>query len=145
MKLFESILDDIEAQTAPAAGVLAQDDGLKDPFDDDGEFDVLLSIPVTVVDGKDYDKVKCVQERLYDFLEQHPAVPEYSRIMIATNFHFFENDPDVSHELSNRLNRYDTVFQVAIKCRFRNFMDVASFFVGINSIVKHIGVANCPI
>lgn len=146
MTILESILDDLSTQETPIA-VKAYEEGnnLKDPFHDDGEFDLLLSIPVTVVDGKKYEEVKYVQAKLYDFLSAHPSVLEYSRIMIASVFHFFENDPDIDYEISNRLSKYDTIFQVAIKTNFRTFMDVASFVTGINSVVKHKAVFNCPI
>ena len=55
MRILESILDNIEATDMPAASQIASDsestNRLPNPYDDIDEFDVLLSIPVTFVNG----------------------------------------------------------------------------------------------
>lgn len=139
MKIYESILDKIDAEDTPAASSVVSDILKKDlpnPYDDTDEFDLLLSIPVTSVDGKNYDKVIGVKERVYEFLNMHPAIISYSRILIGTWFHFFEGNPDVRHDISNRCEQFDIIFLVAIKMNFRTFLDVASFMTGLNSIVR---------
>ena len=66
----------------------------------------------------------------------------YSRILIGSWFHFFEDDPDIRHDISNRNKKFDTIFLIAIKMNFRTFIDIASFMTGLYSIVHGSQVSN---
>ena len=147
MKIFESILDNVEAGEFSASSAVSSDStaNLPDPFKNVDEFDLLLSIPVTFVEGKDYNRVMQVKNKLYDFLDLHPAIIAYSRIIVASWYNHFSGDDDIRPDISNRIKKYDPIFFVAIKMNFRTFIDVASFVSGINSIVRRKDVYNSSI
>ena len=97
MKIFESILDNIEAGDVSASSVAVSNSTttLPDPFRSVDDFDLLLSIPVTVVEGEDYNGVMQVKNKLYDFLDLHPAIIAYSRIIVASWYSPLYRDKDI--------------------------------------------------